>query len=191
MEIPLFPLRSVLFPGGPLLLRIFETRYLDMIRHCLRTQGVFGVVLIEAGEEVGPVASTASLGTSARIVDFNQRPDGLLGIVARGERRFQLLAQRQQADGLRLGSIDWLPEDPPLALPAENAELGELLRRALPELGEQYEALTPQFDDAFWVGYRLAEILPLAVAEKQQLLELVDPLVRLTRLASLVRRESH
>jgi Lon protease-like protein len=189
VEIPLFPLRSVLFPAGPLPLRIFETRYIDMVRQCLRSQGVFGVVLIREGGEVGPVGATAAVGTSARIVDFHQRDDGLLGIVARGERRFSLRAHRQQSDGLRVGEVDWLDDDTSVPLPAEHEHLAGLLQRALAELGEPHESMTPQFDDALWVGYRLAEVLPLTAAEKQRLLELPDPLARLTRLASLVRRE--
>src|SRR6516165_3033400 len=94
--IPLFPLNTVLFPGGPLPLRIFETRYLDMVRHCMRERCPFGVVLIRAGAEVGAVAETTAIGTTARIVDFNSMPDGLLGISCIGERKFRVLRRWQQ-----------------------------------------------------------------------------------------------
>jgi Lon protease-like protein len=190
MEIPLFPLRSVLFPGGPLPLRIFETRYVDMVRRCLRNDEMFGVVLIQDGAETGPVAETTRLGCSARIVDFSQGDDGLLGIVARGERRFELLEQRRQADGLHLGRIAWLAQDPAVAVPPGHEKLAKLLRRALPELGDLYASMPVQLEDAAWLGYRLAEVLPLGLMEKQKLLELEDPLARLTRLEALVRRES-
>src|ERR1700716_2112001 len=97
---PLFPLNTVLFPGGPLPLRIFETRYVDMVRHCMRERCAFGVVLIRAGAEVGAVADTAAVGTTARIVDFNSMPDGLLGITCVGERKLRVLRRWQQDDGL-------------------------------------------------------------------------------------------
>ena len=84
--LPLFPLNTVLFPGGPLSLRIFEPRYLDMVRRCLKERGGFGVVLILEGLEAGVVGRVADTGTSARIVDFDTLPDGLLGIVCVGER---------------------------------------------------------------------------------------------------------
>jgi uncharacterized protein len=182
-ELALFPLSTVLFPGGPLRLRIFEPRYLDMVRHCLKEAGTFGVVLILEGAEAGVAASVADTGTSARLVDFDTLPDGLLGIDCVGEQRFRVRRRWQQGDGLNLAEIDYLPDDPPYALPAELAHLGELLREVLPQLGERYAHVTAHYDDAGWVGNRWAEVLPLTVAEKQQLLELADPLARLEQVA--------
>ncbi len=187
-QIPLFPLNTVLFPGGPLPLRIFEPRYLDMVRHCMRAGSAFGVVLIRAGGEVGTVARTADVGTSARIVDFASLPDGLLGISCLGERRFRVLRRWRQADGLNVGEVDWLSDPEPVALPGETRFLSDLLRRVLPELGEMYANVPRRFDDAGWVGARLVEILPLSLGDKQVLLELDDPLVRLERIAPLIRR---
>jgi uncharacterized protein len=184
-EIPLFPLNVVLFPGGPLSLRIFETRYVDMVRRSLRENRGFGVVLIRAGREAGP-AEFSDVGTYANIVDFNQLPDGLLGLSCLGERRFRVLARRRQADGLNLGEIEWLPQDPEVALPERHAELAELLGTVLPQLGEVYAGVAMRLDDAAWVGYRLVEILPLDPADKQACLELVDPVQRLDVLAPLV-----
>src|ERR1700754_2017230 len=103
-ELPLFPLNTVLFPGGPLPLRIFEPRYVDMIRKCMREGAPFGVLLIRSGKEVGDVSSAADVGTSARIVDFHQMPDGLLGIVCTGEQKFRVEDRRVQADGLHVGT---------------------------------------------------------------------------------------
>jgi uncharacterized protein len=182
-ELPLFPLSTVLFPGGPLRLRIFEPRYLDMVRHCLKEARTFGVVLILEGAEAGAAASVADTGTCARLVDFDALPDGLLGIDCVGEQRFRVRRRWQQGDGLNLAEIDYLPDDPPYALPAELAHLGELLREVLPQLGERYAHVTARYDDAGWVGNRWAEVLPLTVAEKQQLLELADPLARLQQVA--------
>jgi Lon protease-like protein len=188
VSLPLFPLNTVLFPDGPLPLRIFETRYTDMVRRCMRERSSFGVLLIRAGAEVGAVASTAEIGTSARIVDFYQLPDGLLGITCVGERKFRVLERTRAADGLNVGRIEWLPREAETPLPGEHEHLGQLLRKLLPELSELYQAVPKRFDDAGWVSCRLAEILPLELTDKQALLELDDGLVRLGRVAPLIRR---
>jgi Lon protease-like protein len=188
-EIALFPLNTVLFPGGPLPLRIFETRYTDMVRRCMREQSAFGVVLIRAGAEVGEVANTATIGTTARIVDFYQLPDRLLGITCAGEKKFRVLGRRREADGLNVASVEWLPEEPKLEVPGEYAHLATLLRKVLPELGEVYQQVPKHFDDAGWVGSRLVEILPISLGDKQACLEMQDPLERLARLSPLIRRD--
>jgi Lon protease-like protein len=182
--IPLFPLHTVLFPGGPLPLRIFETRYTDMVRDCMRDNQPFGVVLIEDGEEAGEVSTTATIGCSARIADFNRLPDGLLGLSCVGERRFRVQRVWRAANGLNQAEVSWLADAARLPLPAEFARLGATVRRALAELPGRYEHVERNFDDAAWVGGRLAELLPLALADKQALLELDDPLARLAALMS-------
>ena len=188
-ELPLFPLNTVLFPGGPLPLRIFEPRYVDMVRRCMREGAPFGVLLIRAGQEVGEVSSVADVGTSARIIDFNQMPDGLLGIVCTGDQKFRVDARRVQADGLNVGTITWLPPDRSVPLPPQHAHLGLLLKRALPQISDvyQYQSVQPRFDDASWVSSRLAEILPISLSEKQECLEMEDPLARLERLSPFIR----
>ncbi len=184
-EIPLFPLNLVLFPQGPLPLRIFETRYVDMVRRCMRESRGFGVVLIRAGRESGP-AEFETVGTCATISDFHQLPDGLLGLSCVGDRRFRILSRRRQADGLNLGEIEWLEPEAAVALPPQHAELAQLLRTVLPQLGEVYTGIDMRLEDATWVGYRLAEILPLEPATKQMCLELDDPVRRLDLLAPLI-----
>ena len=186
-ELPLFPLNTVLFPGGPLPLRIFEPRYVDMVRKCMREGAPFGVLLIRAGQEVGEVSSAADVGSSARIIDFHQMPDGLLGIVCSGEQKFRVEERRVQGDGLNVGTVTWLPLERPTPLPPEYAHLGVLLKRALPQISDIYEQLQPRFDDAGWVSSRLAEILPISLSDKQECLELDDPLARLVRLARFIR----
>ena len=181
-ELPLFPLQTVLFPGGTLALRVFEPRYLDMVARCLRERRPFGVVAIRQGTEVGR-AETFAVGTTAEIADWNREPNGLLGLRAVGRQRFRLETVQRQADGLYLGRASWLPEPAPAPLPAPLVALAELLRGMFgPDVADA------RFDDAEWVGFRLAEMLPLAMGLKQSLLELAEPVARLERLAAILER---
>ena len=185
-EIFLFPLQTVLYPGGPLSLRIFATRYLDMVSRCLKEERGFGVCLIREGRETGP-AQVHMIGTLARIRDWSQGQDGLLNILARGERRFRIQTQRTQADGLNLAEVEWLPEEPAAPLPEARQELAEILRQIILQVGEPYADGEGAYGDAGWVGCRLAELLPLSLAQRQYLLELNDPLKRLEIIATLVQ----
>ena len=184
--VALFPLHTVLFPGGPLPLRIFETRYTDMVRRCMREQQPFGVVLIQEGDEAGPVATTATVGCSARIVDFYTLKDGFLGISCVGDRKFRVLRVWRAPDGLNMGEVTWLEAEPAHALPEEYERLGDTVRRAVDELAQQYQHVEKHFDDAAWVGARLTELLPIELNDKQVLLELDDPVARLAALLELV-----
>jgi hypothetical protein len=190
VTIALFPLNIVLFPGGPLPLRIFETRYVDMVRRCMRGEQQFGVALIREGKEVGP-AETFEVGTLVKIVDFHQLSDGFLGLSCIGQQRFRIQSRKVQADGLNLAEVENLLAEPKIALPDQHARLAELLKTVLPQLGEVYAGIEMQLGDAAWVGYRLAEILPIAAAEKQFCLELEDPIERLDALSPLALRDSN
>ncbi len=188
--LPLFPLGTVLFPGGPLSLRIFEARYIDMVGRCLREGGGFAVVLIVEGQEAGSGAlTTAAVGTEARIVDFNRLEDGLLGITCVGGERLRVVRAWRQEDGLNLGEVAPIDPDPVVAVPEDCAHLPEALRRLYPELGPTYAWVTPRFEDAGWIGNRLAELAPLEPGVKQGLLELADPVERLRYLAPLLKLE--
>ncbi len=185
-EIPLFPLNLVLFPDGPLPLRIFETRYYDMVRRCMREGRGFGVVLIREGREVGlSDTDLYEVGTMAEITDFHQLQDGLLGLSCVGRQRFRIIERRRQADGLHLGEVEWLNIEPSLAVPARHQRLSTLLGTVLPQLGEVYSNIDMRLDDAAWVGHRLAEILPIPLGDKQSYLEIDDPVERLDRLAAI------
>jgi uncharacterized protein len=186
LEIPLFPLQTVLFPGGPLPLRIFEPRYVDMISRCLKTGIGFGVVLIRAGAETGP-ASTHDIGTMASIVDWDQLNDGTLGVVVLGGARFLLRSTRRQEDGLNLGSVDLLETEPTVPLPEQYHDMARLLEGVFEDLGPHYRHVTQDFGDAGWVGCRLAELLPIDIEHKQHCLELSDPVARLAYLEPLLR----
>lgn len=177
--LPLFPLNTVLFPGGPLRLRIFEPRYLDMISRCMRESSDFGVALITEGKETGGGARTVQIGTTARIVDFERLEDGLLGITARGERKFSIVDVSTQSDGLNVADVNFLAAETAMEIPEELGILAELLKQAFVQVGAAYADENPRFESASWVGMRLAEILPLPMPEKQQCLEMTDAVERL------------
>ena len=189
VEIPLFPLRTVLFPGGFLPLRIFEQRYIDMVRDCARNDSGFGVCLISEGEEAVAPVKTMEMGTYARIVDWYTLEDGLLGVSAIGGERYLAEKTWRQDDGLLRASVRFLPEPARCDLPDEYALLAEVLGRFMEKVGHQYPSWSEErLADAVWVGYRLAELLPLSGIEKQLLLELSAPMERLQRLVDVLPR---
>jgi Lon protease-like protein len=185
--LPLFPLSTVLYPQGPLPLRIFEPRYVDMVRRCMKTDTGFGVVLIVRGREAGGAAATAAIGTEARIVDFDQLEDGLLGLTCIGQQRIRVERAWQQPDGLNIGVVEDLPADPSVPVPSDCAELKAVIEKVWPELAGPYAHVPPHFDDAGWIANRLAELAPLDAGIRQSLLEASDPAERLRVLAPLIR----
>ncbi len=186
-ELPLFPLNTVLFPGGPLSLRIFEPRYVDMVAERMRSQQPFGVCLILEGEEAGDAATHHQVGTLARIIDFQVFDDGILGINAVGQGRFRVLTTRIQPDQLIIGRIELLPDEPEQTLTEEYASISELVRTLIDRTGPLYEGLPKRYDDPTWLGYRLAEVLPIPLTRKQQLLELDNALLRLDQIGDVLR----
>jgi Lon protease-like protein len=186
-KIPLFPLNLVLFPGSHLPLRIFETRYIDLISECLRTESGFGVSLVTEGLEVGGGAKCHQFGTYARIVDWSQLEDGLLGITAKAERRFRINEFSERENTLLEGLVEWVEED----LVPENVKkykvLQDLLTRVLSHFEIEYADLESKLNDPLWLGYRLAEFLPLEPRLKQELLEMTDYSERLARLQELLK----
>ena len=181
----LFPLRSVLLPGAALDLRVFERRYLGLVRDCLRDGRTFGVCLILEGGEVGPPATPAAFGTEARIEDFGPGEDGLLTLRIRGARRFRARRTRVRDNGLVMADVDWCGADGDDELRPEHALLALLLQRILEQLGGEH-AQAARYDDTAWIGWRLAELLPLHASHRQELLQEDDPHARLDRLLELV-----
>ena len=176
----------MLFPGGRLPLRIFESRYMEMAKACLKDGSAFGVCLIREGAEVGAPATPSDVGTLARIVTWDMPQLGVLHVAARGERRFRILERRVQPDGLTRASIELLGEDADAPVPESAGFSAKLLERVIeqhPELLERPHRL----DSCSWVSSRLAELLPLPLEAKQALLELDDARTRLERLDALVR----
>jgi Lon protease-like protein len=198
-KLSLFPLSTVLFPGGVLPLRIFEARFMDMARDCLREDLQFGVCLITdpKAKEVSRGAAVAEVGCSASIAGWDMRQLGLLHVRAVGAQRFRILASATESNGLRVAEIEWIEEDSDAPIAPEHAPCVDLLRRIIDDLmaqsaerrreqGEDDDLLTrPPFEEPFrldsssWVSNRLCEVLPVPLKAKQKLMELDDGRTRL------------
>jgi Lon protease-like protein len=181
--LPLFPLKTVLFPGGLLPLKIFEQRYIEMAKACMKDAQPLGVCLITQGEEVavtpGAAPEFATVGTLARITDFDMPQLGILHVVTEGSSRFKVQAHVVQPSGLAVGEVVPIPDEPPVPLAATYEPLVKLLELIATRVGPQNFPAAPRYDDASWVGYRLAEVLPLPLSIKQSMLEINDADVRL------------
>lgn len=186
--LPVFPLRTVLFPGGTLPLRIFEQRYLQMTRDCLRDGTGFGVCLISEGSEVGMPAVPVDVGCMARIAEWEMPQLGIFNLVTHGEQRFRLLSTETLPDGLLMGEMVLLDAEPAAPVAARHGPCVEVLRQLVDKLGSHHFPPPHLFDDASWVGYRLAECLPLDLVEKQRMLVANDALSRLDRILHLLQR---
>ncbi|WP_020650192.1 LON peptidase substrate-binding domain-containing protein [Solimonas variicoloris] len=179
LQIPIFPLGTVLYPDGRLPLRIFEPRYVDMTKACLRDDAPFGVALIRAGFEVGRPAIPCEIGCTARIAEWQVPSPGLFTIVAQGVSPFRIVDRRTQQDGLIVADVELREPPAPTPLPKALAHLGSLLLKLIDDLGAERFPQPQRLDDADWVAYRLAEVLPIVPERQQALLELPDPLQRL------------
>jgi Lon protease-like protein len=183
----LFPLHAVLVPGAALDLRVFEARYLDLVRECGRTGRGFGVCMFVDGEEAGAAATPAAWGTEARVEDFGAEPGGVLTLRVRGHRRFRVAHTRVRDNGLVVGDVEWREPDGDDELRPEHALLGTLLQKILEQAGGEHANAGPaQLGDAAWVGWRLAEMLPLSPVQRQVLLQEDDPAARLQLLTEWI-----
>lgn len=188
--IPLFPLNTVLFPLGILPLRVFEARYTDMVRNCMKNDEPFGVVLIRSGKEVGETAETESVGCMAHIRHWDMHEFGVLLLKTQGGARFRILATRETADNRLEARVEMLADDAPTPVGEQQMNAITTLQQVIDEVKEQGESeqgdafmypfpLPTQLDDAGWVAHRWGEILPLPLQDKQRLLAINDPLTRL------------
>ncbi len=187
MQLPLFPLNTVLFPGGRLSLKVFEARYVDMTAACLRDREPFGICLIRSGKEVGLPAQPAEVGTLAWIRAADVTQTGIFHLQVEGGQRIVVEETRLVANNLCMGRVTLKPEEPPLPLDAGFAPCLRLLQAVAerhPEAG-----LVPLRDEMPWVGFRLAEILPLRLEVRQALLELNDSRMRLQILLDFMHRQ--
>ncbi|MBP20643.1 MAG: LON peptidase substrate-binding domain-containing protein [Pseudomonadales bacterium] len=186
-EIPLFPLPMVLFPGGKLPLQIFEPRYLDMVKNCMREEIGFGVILIEEGQQVlknaeQQLPSIAHCGTYCSIVDFDQQRNGLLQITVEGQTKFAVRDQYENPDRLMLAQVEFLPEEEDIPVPDNKQHLVNLLETLTQHKSVQQLGLSINFETARDVGGRLAELLPCPNDFKQRMLEMKNPVIRLSEL---------
>jgi len=180
LRVPIFPLNAVLFPGGLLPLRVFEARYMDMTRDCLKREEPFGVCLIHEGAEVGTPAVPEGVGCLAKILDWDMQQQGILNLRTHGSQRFRILARETSPQGLISADVELIPPDVRIAVPGKFASCARLLEMVVLDQGKPVFAEPHAFDDAAWVSYRLTEILPVPLVAKQKLLELSDSLARLS-----------
>jgi len=188
--LPLFPLKTVLFPGGMLPLKVFEQRYIEMTKACLKDERPFGVCLLKSGEEVArpdAVGEFAAIGTMARITECDVPQLGILHLKTEGGTRFQVQSHTVNDAGLVVGRVTAIAPEPALALPEAYQPLAALLELLVERVGREHFAGEPATGDASWVGYRLAELLPLPLGIKQGMLEINDSEVRLKVLAQFLK----
>ena len=187
MQIPLFPLNVVLFPEGELKLRIFEPRYIDMVSDCLRNDTGFGVCLIQEDKDMGKSADFFSMGTYAKIIDWSQMEDGLLGIVIKGKKRFRVNSHKSSNNNLRVGEIDWLNDDDN-PMPASYQNFSDLLKEIVVRYELPIGNMPDRFDEANWVSERLAELLPFDLSIKQEILEMNSASNRFEYMETLLKK---
>ena len=185
----LFPLSTVVFPGGLMPLRIFEPRYLDMVSMCMKGQIGFGVCAAKPGEP-GEFSAPQPVGTLVDIVDFDRLDDGHLGITVEGRRRFEVLDTRQADNGLWWSHVEFIDETADAACPIEFAPLKQVAAALIEEVGLPYESRGTAYDSASWLSARLTELLPFDAATKHDLLATNDPLERLRRIRPMVEIEN-
>ena len=193
--VPLFPLKTVLFPGGLLPLKVFEQRYIEMTKSCLKDDKPFGVCLLTQGEEVfgaGPARTAtefAPIGTLARITNWDMPQLGILHLRTEGASRFQVQSHETGDDGLVIGQVTAIAQEPTLALPEAYSSLSRLLELLINRVGRDAFPAQLALGDASWVGYRLAELLPLPLSIKQSMLEINDCEIRLQALSKFLKQQ--
>ena len=189
LRIPIFPLTTVLYPDGLLPLKIFETRYMDMAKACMKDNSAFGVCLIQSGAEVGAPATPYAVGTLAHIADWDMPQLGILNITAQGGQRFLIESSEVGQDGLITAEVSLLSAEPTLLVTEEHSLCTTVFETIVQELGEARFSNPMHPEQAAWLGYRLAEILPIKASAKQDLLEMNDSLMRLKILQEFLKRQ--
>lgn len=186
----LFPLTTVVFPGGIMPLRIFEPRYLDMVSMCMKGSTGFGICAAEPAAHDNTFSRPRAIGTLVDIIDFDRLDDGALGITVEGRRRFEVGTTRQADNGLWWGEIAFIDEDADSACPIEFAQLKQVAAALIEEIGLPYEQRGTAYDSASWLSARLTELLPFDASTKHDLLSTNDPLERLRRIRPMIEIEN-
>jgi uncharacterized protein len=183
----IFPLNTVLFPGGALPLKIFEQRYLDMTKVCISEERPFGVCLIKEGREVGTPAVPQDVGCLARIVHWDMPQFGVFQLQIEGLQRFRIVNSEVEKNGLISATIECLANDSEVA--PEETLCSDVLKAIIEKIGAEHFPSPHRFDDAAWIGYRLSEVLPISLEIKQQLLRMTDPQARLSQLGEILSKQ--
>jgi hypothetical protein len=194
--VPLFPLGTTLFPGGVIALKIFEARYLDMMKRCLRENSPFGVVSIldnkPIDSDASALANFSNIGTLAKLEEFDPIQPALYMTKSYGTQRFHVLNIKQESDGLWMGQIELIDADPAIPLPKEHEKVAALLSEIIAIiksedlLGDDAFKIPENLDDCGWVSNRLAELLPLPPAQKNHLLAQSNPRIRLDLISEII-----
>ncbi|HYP67439.1 MAG TPA: LON peptidase substrate-binding domain-containing protein [Thiobacillaceae bacterium] len=188
-SLPLFPLQTVLFPGGRLPLKIFEQRYLQLMKGCVARNSSFGICALRAGQEVGEPATPFEVGTQARIIHWDMPQPGIFHVLVEGIERYVARKWRPQHDGLIVADVDDVAPESPVTVTDDLRLAVDVLKQIVEDAGEKHFGPERHFDDAVWVGFRLAEVLPFKLSIKQNLLEMNDSLMRLRILAEFLRHQ--
>jgi Uncharacterized protein, similar to the N-terminal domain of Lon protease len=188
-SIPIFPLQTVLYPGMLLPLKIFEVRYMDMAKECLKHGTSFGICLIREGQEVGAPAVPENIGCIASIAQCDMEELGILKVVVKGGERFRIAASEVSKQGLVLAEVEHLEAEADAIEAPGLVECADFLRKLIAGIGAERFAQPFLFDNASWVGFRLAEILPLRVDVKQKLLEVTHATLRLAVIHKFLRQQ--
>jgi len=187
--LPLFPLNTLVFPGGRLPLRVFEQRYLDMIKQAIADSTPFGICAIREGAEVGAPATPYAVGTRVLITDWDMPQTGILHIDTQAQERFVIRSIQTEPNGLLIGTVESVSIEAAAAIPDDLLLAAEILRHIINEYGDANFPAPHDFDDAVWVGYRLSEVLPLKLSTKQSLLEMNDSVERLRILNEILKKQ--
>ena len=190
-RLPLFPLNTVVFPGGQLPLRIFEQRYLDMVKQAIADNTPFGICAIREGTETGTPAVPYAIGTRVRITDWDMPQTGILHIETQALERFVIRSTQTEPGGLLIGSVEAVSSEDVAAVPDDLELAVEILRHIIDEYGDAHFPAPHEFDNAVWVGYRLSEVLPLKLSVKQNLLEMNDSVTRLRILTEFLKKQTN
>lgn len=207
-RLPLFPLNTVVFPGGRLPLRVFEQRYLDMVKQAIADNMPFGIcapawgtpagaaplrgdpsAAIREGTETGGPAVPHAVGTRVRVIDWDMPETGILHIDTQAEERFVIRSTETEPGGLLVGSVETVSSEAAAAVPDELELAVEILRHIINEYGDARFPAPHEFGNAVWVGYRLSEVLPLKLSIKQSLLEMNDSVMRVRILTEFLKKQ--
>ena len=190
-SLALFPLQTVIFPGGLLPLRVFEPRYMDMVTQAIADRAAFGICAIREGRDIDIAAKHYNVGTCVKVIDWDMPQPGILHIQTQALERFVVRNSRSEPNGLRVGEVDEVSPEPAVPLPEELTLGAEVLYQIINELGAEKFAQPHDYSNATWISYRLSEVLPLKLSVRQNLLEMNDSIARLTILTEFLKKQTN